>query len=205
MTYKHKIIVSPVIGLIATILLLTCGTAYASEVTGSLSSGMVLSSGGSTVSGTLGGSTESGSTVSGTVSGGSSGGGSGSGSITGSVTGGSTGGGGGGIVSEPLSAGSSNGIVAVATPSGSVLGASTDIPNYSSLTDGSESGDQGQVALANESSPINQDGNPLVAAVGSAGIGILGWLWILLLLLLVATGIYAYRRYYLERNEIKNY
>ena len=192
MTYKHKIIVSPVIGLIATILLLTCGTAYASEVTGSLSSGMVLSSGGSTVSGTLGGSTESG-------------GGSGSGSITGSVTGGSTGGGGGGIVSEPLSAGSSNGIVAVATPSGSVLGASTDIPNYSSLTDGSESGDQGQVALANESSPINQDGNPLVAAVGSAGIGILGWLWILLLLLLVATGIYAYRRYYLERNEIKNY
>jgi hypothetical protein len=103
--------------------ILGTSAAYASEVTGSISSGSV------PPAGTIGGTVTSGtsSTATGTISGGTSG--SGSGSISGTVTGGSGSGGGGGGGSGGGGGGGGNGPIAGSTsnppaPHGQVLGAS---------------------------------------------------------------------------------
>ena len=130
MTNKYKkIIASPV--LFALLVLLGSATAHASEVTGTLTAGAAPS--GSTVTGTLDGSTGTGSSgsISGTVTGGSTGG-----STTGGSTGGSGGGGGGGggVIGGSLAVGSTNGSGSSATSlPGLVLGTSTEanpgVPN----------------------------------------------------------------------------
>ena len=199
---KATSIISVTLGLVFSgALLLSASIAYASEVTGQLSSSnsSTLSSS-SEVSGTFGGGNSS--AVNSSGNGGGGGGstsGSLSGTVSGSVSGGSSGGGGGGI-SSLLGNGSGGGVVAL----GEVLGASTEVPSVppsSLLTDDSGSlgnQTQGNLALGDESSPTTQANAPLMAAVAASGFGMNWWLWIVLLFL-VAAGVYTYWRYYQKR------
>ena len=174
--------------------------ASASEVTGSLSSAGVFSS----QTGTTG-------TLEGTVS---------SPVVAVASAGGS---GGGGPVSGPFAFGfqNSNGNFNVPTTNGvstgsngtptatgatnipgSVLGASTDIPNSFVTETVASPEDQGSLAFANGT--VSPTPNIALAAATASGVGLGFWLWMLLLVLvLIGIGVYAYNRYY-ARDHITN-
>lgn len=170
-------------------LVLGTSTAYASEVTGQLSSSDSSGSSiGSHVSGTFGGGNSS--AASSGTSGGGGGGGGGSGFISGSVSGGVSGGGGNSSIAI------GPGVVAPQTgPAGAVLGASTEVSYGASLTDdsGSFESQNQSLALGDVAGATTHKDVPLVAAVVTSGIGAgLWWLWIVLLL--AAIGVYTYWR-----------
>jgi hypothetical protein len=153
--------------------------AYASEVTGSLSSAGVTSGGSSVVTGTFGGGT---SIVSGTVTGGNF----------------SGGGGGGNFIAATLPSGS---VLGVATENAPV--STGDINDGTALQVGG-----GDLATATTITPLsapvvsnNLNTNQL-AAVDTSGISLGAWYWwVIILLLLVVLGYYQYRRY--ENNQNK--
>lgn len=182
--------------------LLAATPTFASQVTGTLSSGV---SPGSQVGGSIGGGVA---TLTGTVVGGSSG----------SGTSGGGGGGGGGSIGLfgtsgasnagvlAANTGSGNTAVSPAVPAGSVLGASTNapttVPNTSSVRTvftapiASALDPQSDVAVAGEVAGAVTQVDSSGAAAATSGVG-MSWWWLLLLLVLAAMG-YGYYRYSLQ-------
>lgn len=203
-----------------TLSLLCTSTAYASEVTGNLSSAGVTSSPNTSgTTGSISGSVNSGggSIVTGTFGGGTSGGAN-SGTVTGTVTGGATAGygsGGGGSTVSSQGYGSTVGSglsfsdgtitnteatskLALISNDGSVLGASTgpsdptDLTADETVTEVSDTASTDNTLVTEPSDPSDFNANQL-AAVGSLNLGS-GYWWLLLLFILVLIGYYIYRR-----------